>query len=341
MHSWLKPRASDSLATITMNVIDRATPLKCTGVGVSAISPAFDSAYNQPPPTKHTMATTKIQPDTFAIACMAWNGRYHQSTYQVEVVKSTMEEVDLSTSSCPAFETHHLSRPSTLNKFVRKIWRWLGRHAPLMGEIEGRYRDICDEENLMNGVRKEVAHFTLEYESLEVVQESYLNSLRKCDTTPTARGNLSPVLESKEVSTSVSTPVEAPLESESEMIPLTPAQIAESMTETVKSVACTPKPQVVNQINARIVSEVRVALNAKLGFLPDSNVNRLLVEKTALKIMKDNNFRNMVVSTHLKFICSAYFGCRVEEEKAGGARRKCSNWLLRLMGFSTDNVTST
>lgn len=100
------------------------------------------------------------------------------------------------------------------------------------------------------------------------------------------------------------------------------------------------KPKVVNTVNARIINEVRIALIAKLGFLPDTTTNRLIVDKEARKIMKDNNFRAVVIASHIAHIDNAFFECRVEEEKAGGARRKCSNWLLRFLGFATKNTTS-
>lgn len=100
------------------------------------------------------------------------------------------------------------------------------------------------------------------------------------------------------------------------------------------------KPKVVNTVNPRIVNEVRIALIAKLGFITDSSPNRLIVDKEARKIMKDNHFRAVVIAAHIAHINNAFFECRVEEEKAGGARRKCSNWLLRLLGFSTVKTTS-
>lgn len=107
-----------------------------------------------------------------------------------------------------------------------------------------------------------------------------------------------------------------------------------------KKPAPAPEPKVVNKISARIVNEVRIALIAKVGFMGDTTANRLLVDKEARRLMKANNFREVVVASHLPHIVNAYFNCRVEEEKAGGARRKCSNWLLRLLGFSTVNTTS-
>lgn len=240
------------------------------------------------------MNTTPKKFDTFAVACMAWNGYYHGEHVPLTLTK----EVEPSTASCPVFETHHLQKPNKLNKFCRNVCKWLALHCPLMGEIKGHLSDMEDEERILNEVRRETRNIAKVATTLEEEHATYLESLPLCPTTSITFGSFDPVaVDDKDV-------------------------------------------RVVNQIRPRIINEVRVALVAKLGFLPDTTTNRLVVDKEARKIMKDVHFRDNVIAAQIEHVNNAFFECRVETEKAGGARRKCSNWLLRLLGFATKNTTS-
>lgn len=95
------------------------------------------------------------------------------------------------------------------------------------------------------------------------------------------------------------------------------------------------------KVSARVVAEVRIAVVARIGELPDNEANRVLADKVARKVMKDAGFRDVVAVTHLPQVVNAYFTCKSHLEKSGRARKRCSKWLLRLLGFAVPTSATT
>lgn len=90
------------------------------------------------------------------------------------------------------------------------------------------------------------------------------------------------------------------------------------------------------QLSTRVIIDVRAALICKLGYLRNTPMNAAIADKTARKIMKDNNFRTQVIALHLSHVVDAYFNCRAVQDFAGGAHQRMPKWLLRVMGVSWD-----
>lgn len=94
------------------------------------------------------------------------------------------------------------------------------------------------------------------------------------------------------------------------------------------------------RVSSRVVSEVRVAVIARLGQMQDTQLNRDLVHKTARKIMKEAGFRDKVAVPHAPCVVDAYFNCTAYESKSTGSCRRCPKWLLKALGFKYTSQSS-
>lgn len=90
------------------------------------------------------------------------------------------------------------------------------------------------------------------------------------------------------------------------------------------------------KLSVRVIIDVRAAMVAQLGYLKNTPMNAAVADKTARKIMKDNNFRTQVIALHLTHVVNAYFNCNAVQDFSGGAHQRMPKWLLRAMGVSWD-----
>lgn len=100
------------------------------------------------------------------------------------------------------------------------------------------------------------------------------------------------------------------------------------------------KVSVVNTVNPRLLNDYRIALVCKLGHLERNAANVLIVNKTLLKLLQDNCVRGELAEGLIAHVPNVYFENRVVLEKAGGARKKCSRWLLKFLGYQCGSATT-
>lgn len=85
------------------------------------------------------------------------------------------------------------------------------------------------------------------------------------------------------------------------------------------------------RIVPRFSAAVVVAVRARIGVVSLSDANRLLVEREALRLMRDNNVREVDRSTHLPYVLDCYFSDTVHYDITSAPSR-----LPRLLRWVAD-----
>jgi len=199
-----------------------------------------------------------------------------------------------------AFEAYHLPQISNLNIFAR-LFQWCAERIPCCGGSEGLLDDLMKEERMFQAVSSTMVTSSLTHYGLHRIHEDYIEDVFDYEST----------------------------------FPET-----DNVVEIADAIECVKRRTIELPVSSKVVSEVNIAIICKVGVLPDTIANRLVVDKTARIIMKSVNFRNEVTVVHLPHIINCYFNCRETQEIAGGRRGRCSKWLLRMMGFRIPSSTT-
>lgn len=99
-------------------------------------------------------------------------------------------------------------------------------------------------------------------------------------------------------------------------------------------VAFVRTPRRVRQCEATVVGAVLSLVDAEVGNdLPHTHLNRAVVEKVALKLMRERGMRAHDISLHIGHVVECYFAARENLQKSGRVRRRLRDWTLRTFGF--------
>jgi hypothetical protein len=235
-------------------------------------------------------------------------------------------------------EAYHLRTPSRTNRITRAIAEWVfDTFTPCCGGNEGFVSDLMDREILLDAVQTDELKLSKHQATLHEVHESYIT-----DLLPGCQ-HLNPDLfeeddddemvmdGEEEDSLPPKTKEQATLEEA-----YTPDQLYTKEEQLFDELLTSEQKyaEVDMKISSKLIASVRIAVIAKHGnHLAYTEENEKLVEKYALKIMRDEHFRNNVISAHLTYIVKSYFECRSNQVKAAERGRKAPRWLLKLLGF--------
>jgi hypothetical protein len=94
-----------------------------------------------------------------------------------------------------------------------------------------------------------------------------------------------------------------------------------------------------SRFTPRFVAAAVLVLRAKLGRLPNSDANRIVVEQEYNRVCRNANVRLVVINTHRQHVLNAYY-TQFRHERVALSRKRLPKWVQQSMGYENPAVVN-